>query len=161
MTAVLFGRIVNPAWTLAPHTRNLGAHFGLQPAFAFGKIEPFTSLAQLTALYMCLADETVPETDKRAHNAVATMVRLNLNIQFLATVPVGLAAPIREAIRTCQHLPPPGWNSLAYRLVDRNDLAEAIAPSSDPMRNDGYLSIRDFNVRFLIAHALYVLNYRC
>jgi anaphase-promoting complex subunit 1 len=146
MSAVLFGRIANPGWALAPHTRNLGSHFGLQPSFAFGNLEPLSTLAQLTTLYMCMADDKVSETERRAHHVVQAMLRLKTGVQLLGTLPIGIAAPIREAVRTCQGLPPPGWSPHGYRLVDRNDLAEGINHGGDAWRDDGYLSVHDFNV---------------
>lgn len=144
MTAVLFGRINTPDWSLTPHPRNLGQHFNLTPSFALGRIEPLPSLAQLTMLYMCLADNTVKDSRKRAENALTALVtKLNTSTDILGLFPLGLASPIREAARTCQLAPAGNWTSAAYRLIDRNDLAEAVSNRSDRLVNDGYLSVRD------------------
>jgi anaphase-promoting complex subunit 1 len=152
MSAVLFGRINNPEWSLAPLPRNLGAHFGLQPSFALGRSEPLPALARMTTLYIALADASVKETGKRAANALSTLVSMgDVTVESLGLYPLGLAAPIREAARTCQLAPSGNWQPAAYRLIDRNDLAEGVGSGSVRFTNDGYLSTKDTIVSYTIC----------
>jgi anaphase-promoting complex subunit 1 len=131
----------------ANYPRNLGAHFDLVPSFALGRIEPLPALSRLTALYMCLADATVKDSRKRAENAIAALVGMG-SVADLGLVPLGLAAPIREAARTCQLAPAGNWTGAAYRLIDRNDLAEGVSATPDRIGGDGYLSVRDAMVSY-------------
>lgn len=142
MTAVLFGRINNPEWILAPHARNLGAHFQLEPCFAYGRVEPLPVLAQLTAAYMCLADNAVPDSRRRAENAVVCMAKNKLDLEFMRHLPLGVAAPLREAARTCQLMPAGNWSTTAYRLMDRQDLAEGVSSVPDRLYSDGYVTVK-------------------
>ncbi|KAI0790915.1 hypothetical protein C8Q75DRAFT_758459 [Abortiporus biennis] len=46
--------------------------------------------------------------------------------RFINGLPPGLAAPIREAMRTCQLSPRGNWPASMYWLIGRNDLAEGV-----------------------------------
>ncbi|KAF9238387.1 hypothetical protein BU15DRAFT_88428 [Melanogaster broomeanus] len=132
MAAILYGRISNPDWRFPTYeTPRLASLFDIRPSYAFGKVEPLTSLQRLTTAYLCLSDSSIPSAQKRAEMTVETLVRMwgtakkgNL---FLDSLPLGIAAPLREAIRTCQLSPPPNWQSEHYELIGRRDLAFSVA----------------------------------
>lgn len=124
----------------------MATRFGITPAFAFGRTDPLLSLHHLTGIYRCLADNTVSETQKRAENAIFLMVTSRLGSAFLNRLPIGIAAPIREAARTCQLAPPPDWPLAAYRAIGRNDLAASASDAPDLLFNDGYKPVKEFIV---------------
>lgn len=63
-------------------------------------------------------------TRERAQNAVKKMLDLRITLADIDRLPFGISAPIREALKTCQHAPPADWNREAYLLVGRNDIAQ-------------------------------------
>ncbi|KAI5993715.1 hypothetical protein F5J12DRAFT_858509 [Pisolithus orientalis] len=100
MTAVLYGRLSNPDWKFLPYeSPRLASLFDIQP-----------SRAELTV-------ETLIQTWGTAKKGFL----------FLDRLPLGIAAPLREAIRTCQLSPPGNWRSEHYELVGRRDLAFSVA----------------------------------
>lgn len=132
MAAILYGRISNPDWRFPSYeTPRLASLFDIQPSFAFGNGEPLLSLQRLTTAYLCLADNGVASTHKRAELTVETLVRTwgtaKRGLFFLDSLPLGIAAPLREAIRTCQLSPPSHWHSEHYELIGRRDLAFSVA----------------------------------
>jgi anaphase-promoting complex subunit 1 len=120
--------------------------FGIKPAFAYGRLDPLSSLYHLTSIYRCLADNTVPQTQKRAENAMLLMVTSRLGPEFLDRLPIGLAAPLREAARTCQLAPPADWPLAAYSAIGRNDLAASAGDTLDMLFSDGYKTVKHFLV---------------
>jgi len=120
--------------------------FGIAPGFAYGRLDPLLSLGHLTAIYRCLADNTVLETQKRAENAMFLMVTSRLGSEFMNHLPIGLAAPLREAARTCQLAPPGDWPLTAYHAIGRNDLAASASDAPDLLFSDGYRPVKDFIV---------------
>jgi anaphase-promoting complex subunit 1 len=120
--------------------------FGITPGFAYGRLDPLLSLDHLTAIYRCLADNTIVETQKRAENAMFRMVTSRLGPEFMSRLPIGLAAPLREAARTCQLSPPGDWPLAAYHAIGRNDLAASASDAPDLLFSDGYKQIKDFIV---------------
>jgi len=131
MSAVLYGRISNPDWQFPSYeTSQLSRLFSLDPSFAFGNTEPLMFLQRLTAAYTCLADNKA-STQKRAEQTVEKLVDMlgtaKKGAAFLNSLPLGIAAPLREAIRTCQLSPPSHWRTEHYDLVGRRDLAFSIA----------------------------------
>ena len=132
MSAILYGRISNPDWQFPSYeTGRLARIFSIDPSFAFGNAEPLVTLQRLTAAYMCLADNTAPSTQKRAEKAVEKLIDMvgtaKEGAAFLNSLPLGIAAPLREAVRTCQLSPPSHWRTEHYNLVGRHDLAFSIA----------------------------------
>ncbi|GLB44114.1 putative anaphase promoting complex subunit 1 [Lyophyllum shimeji] len=145
ISAILYGRISNPDWQVPWHdTNDVAIRFGMVPSFAFGRLDPLASLRHLTSVYRCLADSTVPETQKRAENAVYLMVTERLGPEFLNRLPIGIAAPLREASRTCQLAPPGDWPLAAYRAIGRNDLAASANDAPDLLFSDGYKPVKEF-----------------
>ncbi|KAG5636979.1 hypothetical protein H0H81_006185 [Sphagnurus paluster] len=145
ISAILYGRISHPEWQVPWHdTHEMAIGFGIKPAFAFGQLDPLFSLQNLTNAYRCLADGTVLETQKRAENAMFIMVTSRLGPNFINRLPIGIAAPLREAARTCQLAPPGNWPLAAYRAIGRNDLAASAEDAPDLLFNDGYKSVKQF-----------------
>ncbi|KAF9219333.1 hypothetical protein BS17DRAFT_740882 [Gyrodon lividus] len=132
MAAILYGRISNPDWRFPTYeTPRLASLFDIRPSYAFGNVEPLVSLQRLTTAYLCLSDSSIPTAQKRAEMTVETLVRMwgtaKKGDLFLDSLPLGVAAPLREAIRTCQLSPPPHWQSEHYELIGRRDLAFSVA----------------------------------
>jgi anaphase-promoting complex subunit 1 len=149
MSALLYSRINNPDWKIPWHdTTALASFFGIDASFEYGHHEPLRSLYLLTRIYMCLADEKVKETQKRADNALHMMVKAGMGAEFIDNLPLGVAAPLREAARTCQLFPPSGWPVAAYRIIGRNDLAADASHTPDMLFNDGYKPMKHYIVRW-------------
>lgn len=132
MGAILYGRISNPEWKFPVYeTPHLGPMFNIQPSYAFGIIEPLSSLQRITNAYLCLADSSESSAQRRAQTTVETLVRMCGTAKkghlFLDSLPLGIAAPLREAIRTCQLSPPSHWQPEHYELIGRRDLAFSVA----------------------------------
>jgi anaphase-promoting complex subunit 1 len=64
----------------------------------------------------------------------------------LTKIPLGVAAPIYEAARTCQLSPPRNWSPAAYHAIGRNDLAVVPHKGTNMLFNDGYRAPKDYNV---------------
>ncbi|KAI0315112.1 hypothetical protein OF83DRAFT_1133590 [Amylostereum chailletii] len=145
MSAILYGRVSNPDWKLPWYdTNRLASQFKLSPSFAFGRVEPLAYLRQLTTIYRCLADKTVDDSRKRAENAVQLMVKAHIGPEFLDRLPLGLAAPLREVMRTCQLAPGQDWPTAAYEFIGRNDLAEGASDHTGATPQGGYRTVKDF-----------------
>ncbi|KAG6856543.1 hypothetical protein H0H87_003362 [Tephrocybe sp. NHM501043] len=144
ISAILYGRISNPDWHVPWDTQEVAVRFGIAPAFTYGQLDPLSALKHLTDIYKCLADKNVPQTQKRAENAMFLMVNAELGPEFLSRLPIGIAAPLREAARTCQLAPPGDWPLSAYRAIGRNDLAASADDAPDILYNDGYKSVKEF-----------------
>jgi len=114
------------------------------PSYAYGRVVPFKTLHNLTLIYKCLSDESVPEAQKRAENAVRLISTLEPD--FIDRLPLGIAAPLREAARTCQLSPPNNWPLAAYRIIGRNDLVACVIDAPDDLFNDGYRTVKDYIV---------------
>ena len=152
MSAILFGRLSNPEWKLPWYdTNKLSATFHLRPSFAYGRLEPLGYLRQITAIYRCLADKHVDDSHQSAENAVKMMVKSHLGVDFMDYLPLGIAAPLREAARTCQLSPGQDWASAAYEFVGRNDLAQGVHGDSDALATGGYRSVNEFLVSIHVS----------
>ncbi len=150
ISAILYGRISNPEWDAKvpwQDASGMAARFNIRPAFAFGHKDPLESSAKLTEVYKCLADKTVTQSQKRAENAVYFMVTSGIGPEFLDRLPLGLASPLREAIRTCQLMPPVHWPPSVYRAIGREDVAASAVHDPDILAKDGYRPTKDFIVR--------------
>ncbi|KAG9311019.1 anaphase promoting complex subunit 1 [Chiua virens] len=142
MAAVLYGRISNPDWKFPVYeTPRLATMFDIHPSFAFGKVEPLSSLQRLTTAYLCLSDSSIPSAQKRAEMTVETLVRMwgtaKKGHLFLDSLPLGIGAPLREAIRTCQLSPPSHWQPEHYELIGRRDLAFSVAMGQPVISQQG------------------------
>ena len=153
MSALLYGRISNPEWKhgvvgMADHAER----FGITPSFAYGKVEPLAMLHKIGELYSCLANGE-RTTLQRAEDAIHLLVKDGDNgEEILNDLPLGIAAPLREATRTCQLSPPFDWSVKAYQAIGRNDLAVGASNMPEKTSNDVYktpkqLSVSVFPVR--------------
>lgn len=66
--------------------------------------------------------------------------------KVLDKLPLGIAAPIREAARTCQLHPPTAWPFQTYMAIGRNDLASSANETVEQFNRDGFKSRKDFLV---------------
>lgn len=148
MLSVLFGTINNPDWNNPVQDLvKIANRANLDASFEYGRVDPFSSLNKLFKVYNALADKQVKLTHQRAENAVLLMVQLGMNAEYLNRLPLGVAAPLREALRTCQLNPPPDWPVEAYRAISREDVAASASPMSDALlTKDGYLPVKAFTV---------------
>lgn len=84
---------------------------------------PLQRTHQLLTLYGLLVDKTVPSSTRRSEMAVQAMLAFRWSLREVEELAIGVASPIREALRTCQLSPPGDWPTEAYILVGRGDLA--------------------------------------
>ncbi|WFC99973.1 Anaphase-promoting complex subunit 1 [Malassezia yamatoensis] len=93
----------------------------------FATIQPFTTIAyNILTIYRefgqsLASNPASPRTNAR--NLVQAMLDTHSDDAFLARLPIGIAMPLHEAIRTNQLDPPKSWTPEAYRLVKRYDAA--------------------------------------
>lgn len=121
----------------------IATRFDIKSSFEYGAIGPLQDLNEVSRLYSCLSDGTVAETQKRAENAILAMVG---GPGILGQLPLGIAAPLREAARTCQLAPPGTWPLFAYRAIGRNDLAASASDEPDTLVRHGYQPLKYFTV---------------
>lgn len=149
--STLYGRINNPDWN-APDvpTWQLIYPPDTPPSFAFGKTDPLTRTHQINAVYRSLA-QAKGDSRKCAEAALKHMVKTSEtnHDSIMERLPLGLAAPLREAARTCQLSPSGDWPVAAYQLIGRNDLAESINNPPDLLFSHGYRTVRDYLVIIL------------
>jgi len=78
--------------------------------------------------------------------------------KVLDKLSLGIAAPIREAARTCQLFPPTAWPLQTYMAIGRNDLATSANETVEQFNGDGFKSRKNFLVsgvtlsRFLLEY---------
>ena len=89
---------------------------------------------------------------KRAENVVHQMVTQNGGAAAWTELPLGIAAPLREAARTCQLAPPGNWPLDAYRLIGRNDLATSATVNPDAFISKGYKPRKEYIVSIPISY---------
>lgn len=147
--AMLYGRINNPEAKLAERDlwEDLLPTKGRRPSFAFGLFDPCAQQNKMLQLYGHIAEPRA-DTRRRAEYGLRLMVRENYEAT-LDRLPLGPAAPLREVLRTCQLSPASDWPIPAYQLVGRNDLAEGLSKSPEPLHMSGYRSVKDYIVSTL------------
>ena len=147
LSAVLYGRISTPDWKVPWHdVHHILSRFSITPAFDYGVIDPLQELHELSLLYNTLSDGKVTECQKRAENTVYRMVTHNRGRDILMDLPLGIAAPLLEAARTCQLAPPGNWPFEAYKAIGRNDLATSAIQNQDFLATGGYKTRKEFIV---------------
>jgi anaphase-promoting complex subunit 1 len=140
---VLYGRISNPDWNVPWFgTEHLASLFHISPSYEYGRQEPLSHLRKLTAIYMCLADGKVGDSRKRAENAIKLLVESRPDSELVTNLPLGIAAPLKEAARTCQLSPAGDWPIALYTAIGRNDRAASANHTPDILFNDGYRSMK-------------------
>lgn len=101
--------------------------YNSQPSYEYGSSTTALPMTEsLLAIYASLKDSTDigPSTTRaRAQKAVLKLLECGLAVADLDTLPLSVAAPVMEAVRTAQNNPPSGWDRDAYELVGRGDLA--------------------------------------
>lgn len=111
-------------------------------------------------VFSALSDGKVTETRKRAENAINIMVcqaHGRSASEVMEHLPIGLAAPLREAARSCQLSPCGDWPYTVFTLIGRNDLAEGITGPSDILHGHGYRSVKENFVGVFTAMVAIVL----
>ncbi|SPO36765.1 related to negative regulator of mitosis [Pseudozyma flocculosa] len=78
-----------------------------------------SQLLELYALFAPVQGQAAPV----AHRVVERMISLGVGHDEVRSLPLGLALPLLEAIRSSQLDPPMRWSAEAFRLVHRTDLA--------------------------------------
>mmetsp|Transcript_19961 Transcript_19961/g.60588 ORF Transcript_19961/g.60588 Transcript_19961/m.60588 type:complete len:341 (-) Transcript_19961:1755-2777(-) len=70
-----------------------------------------------------------------AERAVLAMAKNGISAKLLDALPLGVAMPLREAIRACRHAAPADWPEAALALIGREDLARTFraAPRAAPV----------------------------
>lgn len=116
--------------------------FNNQASLEYGSVLPLEQFQGLYLVFRQLSDIRAPTLHVRAEHAVVTFYQLFPSPGHLNTLPMGLAAPIREAIRTCMGSPPQGWNAHLLNFVGRNDLAATV--TGPDLWTHGYRSRKHF-----------------
>ncbi|WFD43647.1 Anaphase-promoting complex subunit 1 [Malassezia psittaci] len=92
---------------------------------SLASMQPFTTVAyNVLMIYREFGQSLASNPDSprsNAKNLVQTMLDTHSDDAFLARLPIGIAMPLHEAIRTNQLDPPKSWTPEAYRLVKRYD----------------------------------------
>lgn len=122
-------------------------------SFALGRGDPLLNLREMVEFFKPFTDSNLKDCRKRAEVAILQIVKAHRGGDYMNLIPVSLAAPLREAARTCQLSPPSDWPISAYELVGRNDLSEGAIVSGDSLFIDGYRSIKDHIVCFLLTRS--------
>jgi anaphase-promoting complex subunit 1 len=141
----------NPEWKVPWHdTSQIAARFGVQASYEYGRRDPLITLRDLSGLYSNLADGLTPDIRMRAERVILLLM-LRREDKLLDSLPLGIAAPIREAARTCQLAPPPAWPVQAYMAIGRNDLAASADETVEQFNRDGFKSKKDFFVSLTLS----------
>ncbi|ESK85477.1 anaphase promoting complex subunit 1 [Moniliophthora roreri MCA 2997] len=144
VSAILFGRISTPEWPMQwTDASKQAERFRIKPSWAYGRLNPLEPLQRIHAVYEVLGDAN-KKLLKRAEQAVRLMVETRIDEKFISKLSVGIAAPLREAIRSMQLVPPSDWPLAAYKAIDREDVAASASAIPDKMSKDGYMSIKDY-----------------
>ncbi|KAI0769381.1 hypothetical protein BD413DRAFT_557879 [Trametes elegans] len=153
VTAILYGQLNNPDWVVPwSNNVNFASRFDLEASFVYGRLDPLQRIAHLTSLCKSLTDKRSEgkgkplDTRSRAVAAIQLLDALASNSQDINRLPLGIAAPIREALRTCQLSPAGDWQVSMYNIIGRNDLAEGLSERPTVASNYGYRSVREFLV---------------
>ncbi|KAJ1300671.1 hypothetical protein OPQ81_002319 [Rhizoctonia solani] len=113
-----------------PHGRNsfprlteLARTFQLTPALEYGKLDPTERVHLWNDVYNVLCDPAVGDQRARALVAVNLLSESENVVGAIARLPLGVGAPIREALRSCQLNPSTEMSAEGYALIERRDLA--------------------------------------
>lgn len=147
ISAILYGRVSTTDWNAPWHdVQHIVTRFSITPSLEYGVCDPLHELHKLSLLYNTLSDGKVTDSQKRAENVVHQMVTQSGGAAAWTELPLGIAAPLREAARTCQLAPPGNWPLDAYRLIGRNDLATSATVNPDAFISKGYKSKKEYIV---------------
>ena len=153
ISAILYGRVSTTDWNAPWHdVQHIVSRFSITPSLEYGVCDPLHELHKLSLLYNTLSDGKVTDGQKRAENVVHQMVTQNGGAAAWTELPLGIAAPLREAARTCQLAPPGNWQLDAYRPIGRNALATSATENSDAFISKGYNPRKEYIVSTLTSH---------
>ncbi|KAF9476890.1 hypothetical protein BDN70DRAFT_838543, partial [Pholiota conissans] len=145
ISAILYGRVSTTDWNAPWHdVQHIVSRFSISPSLEYGVCDPLHELHKLSLLYNTLSDGRVTDGQKRSENVVYQLVSQSNGGDIWSELPLGIAAPLREAARTCQLAPPGNWPLEAYSLIGRNDLAVSALKNPDTFINEGYKSRKEF-----------------
>lgn len=134
-----------PDWKVPWHdVQHIVTRFSITPSLEYGLCDPLQELHELSLLYNTLSDGKIKDSQKRAENVIYQMITQNGGQDVSSSLPLGIAAPLREAARTCQLAPPGNWPLEAYRAIGRNDLAASSKQNPDVFISDGYKSRKEY-----------------
>lgn len=138
---------------------HLSLYFKTVPPFTFGTQDPTSIVYSLKRLYDLLIDPAVPTSHKRAENAITYLLLPGgPGMQLLDTLPLGLAAPLREAVRTCQLAPPGHWPADMFSQIGRKDLAASGSQETEAIFTEGYRPAKDFMVRSILSSPCFQMD---
>lgn len=86
-------------------------------------VEPCRLTTNILAVYDTIVAPSTSSLDSVA-NVVLAMVKNGISSNVLDRIPLGIAVPLHEIIRTCQSSPPMNLPADAYSLIRRPDLAQ-------------------------------------
>ncbi|KAL1503732.1 hypothetical protein AB1Y20_012203 [Prymnesium parvum] len=89
-----------------------------------------TAMGVVVALYQMIAQDA--SSASLPERMVLHMVERRFGLKQLEALPIGVALPLYDAIRTCRHRAPADWPIAAYRLIGRDDLAKQQELLADP-----------------------------
>ncbi|UZJ54225.1 hypothetical protein CBS101457_003545 [Exobasidium rhododendri] len=104
----------------------------IRPAFIsllpqFKKVlQVFSTSTRQSATFELMSGGYATSHVKAAKGVVESMLQLGIDRAELKRLPIAVALPLQEAIKTCQQEPPAYWNARAYRFIGREDLAKEI-----------------------------------
>ena len=145
--AIFYGKLSNPEWKFPwSDTSQTAARFGVtQASYEYGRRDPLSILHDLSEVYSHLSDDQTPEIRTRAERAILLLM-MKRGEKVLDKLSLGIAAPIREAARTCQLFPPTAWPLQTYMAIGRNDLATSANETVEQFNEDGFKSRKNFLV---------------
>lgn len=113
------------------------------PSYEYGPLDALPMTTSLLAIYTALkdaADLSPGSTRERAHKTVLKILERGISLADINRLPLSIALPLLEAIRTAQNSPPPDWPPEAYALIGRDDLAKMALGDIEelPPVGDGY-----------------------
>ncbi|EAU87599.1 anaphase promoting complex subunit 1 [Coprinopsis cinerea okayama7 len=114
-----------------------------KPTYAHDTLDPLADLHELLTLYGFLSDMKTTGAQKRAEAAIHRLVT-GIGVDKIDMLPLGIAAPLREALRTCQMAPPAHWPLPSYSQIGRNDLAASASEDPEETFNEGYKPAKEF-----------------
>ncbi|KAG9125312.1 Anaphase-promoting complex subunit 1 [Ceratobasidium sp. 392] len=126
--------------TSFPRLSELARKFELSPALEYGRRDPMSRIHLWNDVFTVLCDAAIGDQRARAVGAVSALMaagdeegegrgqkteceRASGIAEAITRLPIGIGAPIREALRSCQLGPPFEMTAGAYTLIGRRDLA--------------------------------------
>lgn len=91
-----------------------------------GRLDVLPRIRRLCDIYTRLSCFSRRPAIARAHETVQWMVQNGVTIDWIQSLSFGVAIPIWEMMRVCQHHPSRNWSSREYTFIDRIDLAAKV-----------------------------------